>query len=172
MRYIFILLIIFLHVSAIETSENLFQCSKIFQERKGELLVELERIDEQRQALEALKYATDDLLSKREDVIAQREANVSSVLSEIKIKEVSIKKMLDKNSKALKAIKNLKMDKTSQTFAKMKAGSAAQVLSEMKIEDAAKIIMTLKPKTVGKILSKMDAQKASAITLELTKTSK
>ena len=172
MRYIFILLIISLHVSAIETSENLFQCSKIFQERKGELLVELERIDEQRQALEALKYATDDLLSKREDVIEQREANVSKVLNEIKTKEASIKKMLDENSKALKAMKNLKMDKTSQTFAKMKAGSAAQVLGAMKIEDAAKIIMTLKPKTVGKILSKMDAQKASDITLQLTKASK
>ncbi len=168
MRYIFILLLLALHVSAMQTSENVFQCSKIFQERKGELLVELERIDEQRQALESLKYATDDLLSKREDLVAQREANVSKVLNDIKIKEASIKKMLDENTKALQAMKKLKMDKTSQTFAKMKAGSAAQVLSQMKVEDAAKIIMTLKPKTVGKILSKMDAQKASDITLKLT----
>ncbi|MEA3521401.1 MAG: PDP protein [Campylobacterota bacterium] len=168
MKIILILLLISLHVSAIETSKNLFECSKIFQERKGELLVELERIDEQRQALEALQYATDDLITKREAAIEQREANVSAVLSEITAKEASIKKMLDENKQALETMKNLKMDKTSQTFAKMKAGSAAQVLSEMKIEDAAKIMMTLKPKTVGKILSKMDAQKASAITLKLT----
>ncbi|MEA1918425.1 MAG: PDP protein [Campylobacterota bacterium] len=172
MKYILIVVLLALHVKAIETSENLFECSKIFQERKGELLVELERIDEQRQALEALKSATDDLLAKREARIDQRESNVSKVLKEIMTKEASIKKMLDENTQALEAMKNLKMDKTSQTFAKMKAGSAAQVLSEMETGEAVEIIMTLKPKTVGKILSKMDAKKASDITLGLSKTSK
>ncbi|MCD6432757.1 MAG: PDP protein, partial [Sulfurimonas sp.] len=53
-------------LGALETSERLFECSEIFKERKGELLVELERIDEQRQALSALKIATEELLRKKE----------------------------------------------------------------------------------------------------------
>ena len=64
-----ILLIIFilsvLHLSALQTSDRLFDCTEIFKERKSELLVELERIDEQKQALSALKVATEDLLKKK-----------------------------------------------------------------------------------------------------------
>lgn len=40
---------------ALQTSDRLFECTEIFKERKSELLVELERIDEQKQALSALK---------------------------------------------------------------------------------------------------------------------
>ncbi len=152
---------------AIETSENLFECSKIFQERKGELLVELERIDEQRQALEALKIATDELIAKKEAVLEQREDNVSATLQAIEKKEANIKTMLEQNQKALDEIKSLKMDKTSQTFAKMKAGAAAEILSNMSVREAARVMMTLKPKTVGKIFAKMDAKKASEITLAI-----
>ncbi len=158
-----------LPLAAIETSDNLFECSKIFQERKGELLVELERIDEQRQALEALKSATDELLQKREALLESREANVTKTLEVITEKEANIKAMMEKNAQILDEIKNLKMDKTSQTFAKMKAASAAQILENMEIEEAAKVMMTLKPKTVGQILAKMDAAKASQITLMLGK---
>ena len=45
--------------------DKIFECTKIFKERKSELLVELERIDEEKQALEALKTATEELLKKK-----------------------------------------------------------------------------------------------------------
>ncbi|TKI68779.1 PDP protein [Sulfurimonas crateris] len=155
-------------LDALETSDKLFECTEIFKARKSELLVELERIDEQKQALSALKTATEELLVKREAKVSQDEEAVERKLLEISSKENSIKKMLKKNEEILKEIKNLKMDKMSETFAKMKAASAAGVLSEMSPQDAAAILSSLKPKTVGTILSKMDAKKASELTLILS----
>lgn len=156
-------------ISALETSNKLFECTEIFKARKSELLIELERIDEQKQALGALKTATEELLVKREAKASQDEAAVKTKLSEISSKEEAIKKMLQKNEEILKEIKAIKMSKMAETFAKMKAANAADVLSKMESQDAAAILSSLKPKTVGTILSKMDAQKASELTLILSK---
>lgn len=156
-------------LNALETSNKLFECTEIFKARKSELLVELERIDEQKQALSALKTATEELLVKREAKASQDETAVKAKLSEISSKEESIKKILQKNEEILKEIKAIKMSKTAETFAKMKAGNAADILSKMESQDAATILSSLKPKTVGTILSKMDAKKASELTLILAK---
>ncbi|OHD98837.1 MAG: PDP protein [Sulfurimonas sp. RIFCSPHIGHO2_12_FULL_36_9] len=156
-------------LNALETSNKLFECTEIFKARKSELLVELERIDEQKQSLSALKTATEELLVKREAKASQDEAAVKAKLGEISSKEESIKKILQKNEEILKEIKAIKMSKTAETFAKMKAANAADVLSKMESQDAATILSSLKPKTVGTILSKMDAKKASELTLILAK---
>jgi flagellar motility protein MotE (MotC chaperone) len=156
-------------LSALETSDKLFECTEIFKARKSELLIELERIDEQKQALSALKAATEELLVKREAKASQDEAAVKTKLGETSSKEESIKKMLQKNEEILKEIKAIKMSKMAETFAKMKAANAADVLSKMESQDAAAILSSLKPKTVGTILSKMDGQKASELTLILSK---
>lgn len=156
-------------ISALETSNKLFECTEIFKARKSELLVELERIDEQKQALSALKAATEELLVKREAKASQDEAAVKTKLGEISSKEEAIKKMLQKNEELLKEIKAIKMSKMAETFAKMKAANAADVLSKMESQDAAAILSSLKPKTVGTILSKMDGKKASELTLILSK---
>jgi len=154
---------------ALQTSDKLFECTEIFKERKSELLVELERIDEQKQALEALKIATEDLLKQKKEAITQEEEVVNRKLSDISEKEESIKKMLKENKKILAKLTSLKMDKIAQTYAKMKPASASNILSKMGIKEATAILNSLKPKTVGKILSKMDASKASKLTLELVK---
>lgn len=152
---------------ALQTSDRLFDCTEIFKERKSELLVELERIDEQKQALSALKQATEELLKKKESRINQKEEETNKKLLEITQKEDSIKKMLTKNEIILKEVKSTKMSKISQTFAKMKAASASNILSDMDAKEAVAILNSLKPKTVGQILTKMDAKKASALTLLL-----
>ena len=154
---------------ALETSDKLFECTEIFKARKSELLVELERIDEQRQALSALKIATEELLRKKEIKVSQDEEIVSKKLDDITKKENNIKMMLKKNEAVLKKNQDIKMDKIAQTFAKMKAASAANILSDMDEKEASSILSSLKPKTVGKILSKMDAKKASKLTLLLAK---
>ena len=146
---------------ALQTSERLFECTEIFKERKSELLVELERIDEQKQALEALRVATEELLKKKKVAIEQEEEVVDAKLVKITQKENSIKEMLQKNEQILKKLTSTKMDKVAQTFAKMKPASAASILSGMDIKEASNILSSLKPKTVGKILSKMDSKKAS-----------
>ncbi len=166
-----IFLLIFFTISslvAIQTSDRLFDCTEIFKERKSELLVELERIDEQKQSLSALKVATEELLKKKEIKVAQQEEIVNRKLAEITQKEESIKTMLLKDEEVLKEIKKLKMTKIAQTFAKMKAGSAANILSGMDSHEAVLILHSLKPKTVGQILTKMDAKKASELTVILS----
>ena len=50
----------------LQASSELYECTKVFEERKQELILELERIDEQEQALNALKDATEELLKKKE----------------------------------------------------------------------------------------------------------
>ncbi|MFA6192832.1 MAG: PDP protein [Sulfurimonas sp.] len=169
MKVLLLLIVALSSLFSLQTSEKLFECTEIFKERKSELLVELERIDEQKQALDALKSATEELLKKRETQITQKEESVNNKLTEISQKEESIKSMLTKNETALKEMKDLKMNNISQTFAKMKAASAAAILSDMNATEAITILGSLQPKTVGQILTKMDAKKASELTAILNK---
>ena len=125
---------------SLQTSEKLFECTEIFKERKSELLVELERIDEQKQALSALQAATEELLRKKETKLSAQEEIVDKKLADITKKETSIKNMLTKNEEILKEIKNLKMSKIAQTFAKMKPASSANILSDMDAKEAVAIL--------------------------------
>jgi flagellar motility protein MotE (MotC chaperone) len=94
---------------------------------------------------------------------------VNDQLEQITQKEESVKKTLARNSAVLDETKSLKMTKTAQTFAKMKAGSAANILSNMSADEAVMILQSLKAKTVGQILTKMDPQKASELVVLLGK---
>ncbi len=154
---------------SLQTSDRLFECTKIFKERKNELLVELERIDEQKQALSALKTATEELLKQKERKLSIQEEELDAKLTEVSQKEANIKNMLEKNEAALKELKSIKMSKIAQTFSKMKPAAASGILSDMSAEEAKMILQSLKPKVVGKILTKMDAKKASELTQLLAK---
>lgn len=166
---LFLVALMTIQLFALETSDKLFECTEIFKQRKSELLVELERIDEQKQALESLKTATEALLKEKETKLNQQEEEVNSKLDEISKREKNVKIMLDKNQKILAELKSTKMNQVAQTYAKMKPGSAANILSQMEVEESANILRALKPKTIGKILSKMDPQKASSLTQLLVK---
>jgi flagellar motility protein MotE (MotC chaperone) len=169
MQKLLLILLCYSSIYAIQTSDKLFECTEIFKERKSELLVELERIDEQKQALSALKSATEELLKQKESKLLLQEEELSQKLEIITQKEANTKKMLEKNKALLKQISETKMNKVAQTFSKMKAGASAAILSDMNATDAVEILQSLKPKAVGKILTKMDAKKASELTLLLSK---
>jgi len=169
MKILLLSILTFSSLFSLQTSDRLFDCTEIFKERKGELLLELERIDEQKQSLSALKTATDNLLKKRELNLSQEKEVVEDKLLKISTKESRVKKMLEENKKILKKIEDIKITKIAQTFSKMKAGIASQILSNMQTKEAATLLQSLKPKTIGQILSKMDAKKASELTLLLSK---
>jgi len=169
MKILLLSILTFSSLFSLQTSDRLFDCTEIFKERKGELLIELERIDEQKQSLSALKTATEDLLKKKEISLSQEKEVVEDKLIAISQKEKSITKMLKENKAILKKIEDIKITKIAQTFAKMKAAVASKILSNMKREEASSILQSLKPKTIGQILSKMDAKKASELTLLLSK---
>lgn len=169
MKYLVLVMFFYMSVFAFEKSDKLFECTEIFKARKGELLIELERIDEQKQALEALKSATEDLLKQKEAKVSYEAEVVEAKKAEILEKESSIKSMLKKNEEVLKQISDIKLNKIAQTFSKMKPAASAKILSDMDNEDAVLILQSLKPKIVGKILTKMDAKKGSALTILLAK---
>ena len=73
MKILLLSILLLSSLNALQTSDRLFECTEIFKERKSELLVELERIDEQKQALSALKTATEELLKKKEVSLNQKE---------------------------------------------------------------------------------------------------
>ena len=131
MKKIVFMVLCYSSLFSLQTSEKLFECTEIFKERKSELLVELERIDEQKQALSALKAATEELLKKKETKLSIQEERVDKKLADITQKETAIKNMLAKNEEILKETKDLKMSKIAQTFAKMKPASSANILSDM-----------------------------------------
>jgi len=64
-KIVTVLLVGFVSLYALETSDKLFECTEIFKARKSELLIELERIDEQKQSLSALKTATEETFEKK-----------------------------------------------------------------------------------------------------------
>ncbi len=169
MKIILLFILSLSPIFGLQTSEKLFECTEIFKERKSELLVELERIDEQKQALGALKTATEELLKNKETKLNEKEEIVNKKLEEISKKEESVKKTLAANEEILKKIKEIKMDKIAQTFAKMKPVAAAKILAGMDSNESTAILSSLKPKTVGQILTKMDEKKASELTKHLSK---
>jgi len=158
------LIISILVVVGLEADSELYDCTKVFEERKQELILELERIDEQEQALNALKEATEELLKRKEAKLSEKETKLNAHESDLKAREEVVSKKLKKTEALLRELKELKMNKISQTYSKMKAQSAADVLSQLKPKEAAGILTTLKPKTMAKILGKMDATKASEMT--------
>ena len=119
---------------SLQTSDRLFECTEIFKERKNELLVELERIDEQKQALRALKVATEELLKLKEEKLSIQEEEIDTKLEDMAQKEKNIQKMMQKNEAALKELKSTKMSKIAQTFSKMKSAAASAILSDMDAE--------------------------------------
>jgi len=142
-------------------------CTQVFEQRKSELLKEIEKIDEARQSFEALQAATNTLFDKQKAKLDGRRDDLNATMKEIAKKEDSIKNMLEENKKLLEAINGAKNDKISETYSKMKDSAAAGILSELSTTEAAAVLFTLQAKKVSKIMAKMDPKKASKITQRL-----
>ncbi|MCX6073186.1 MAG: PDP protein [Campylobacterales bacterium] len=165
-----ILLLSFMSIATLHGAPTKsYECTQIFESRKNELLIELGKIDEQRQSLDALKRATEDLLKKKEAMVQGRGTAVDQKLQEIKTREASIQKILADNKKILEEMKQLKSNKVSQAYTKMKPASSANILAQMGVKEASDILSTLNPKIVSQILGKMDPKKGAEITAALQK---
>lgn len=160
---IFLSIILFVTVVFSETID----CTKVFEERKFELLSEIEVIDEARQSFEALKAATNSLFDKQQISLDKQREDLNATMKSIENKEANIKKMLEENQRLLDAIEGAKNDKISETYSKMKDSSAAGILEELPVDEASAVIFTLPAKKVSKIMAKMDPIKASKITQRL-----
>lgn len=142
-------------------------CTKVFEERKAELLKEIEAIDEARQSFEALKAATNALFDKQKARLDEQRLEINATMRDISQKEENIKAMLEENQKLLDLINGKKEDKIKETYAKMKDSAAAGIIEQLPLEEGAAVIFSLEAKKVSKIMAKMDPQKASDITQRL-----
>ena len=160
-----ILVIAFIFFTAVFA--DTIDCTKVFEERKVELLKEIEKIDEARQSFEALQAATNTLFDKQKAKLDSQRYDLNITMNEIISRENGIKKMIEENKKLLEAINGAKNDKISDTYSKMKDSAAAGILSELSTSEAAAVMFTLQAKKVSKIMAKMDPKKASKITQRL-----
>jgi len=159
--------ILFIIVSMMQilSAENAtVDCNKIFELRKHEIARDLERIEEQKQSLEALKNANEELILKKETQLLKREEEVKVALELVEKTKKEALVIFEDNKKMLADIKEAKDDKLSKTYLKMKDAKAAAILDNMKDYEAALILFNLTPKKISKIMAKMDPINASVIT--------
>ncbi|OPA76030.1 MotE family protein [Campylobacter pinnipediorum] len=162
--YIFIFLYSFVYAD--NTS---IDCNQIFEARKGEILKELDRIDEQRQALEAFRASVKSLYDENLANLNKKESDINATLKIVENKKKEIDALIEKNNKILEELKNMTTDKVSASYAKMKDQAAADILSDMSVAQAASIMYALEPKKISAIMAKMQPNVASNITIMLTK---
>jgi flagellar motility protein MotE (MotC chaperone) len=145
------------------------ECNKIFEQRKSELVLQLERLEEKEQALNALQNANKNVQGQKDQKLTQRLSEVNKVLAEVAKKEQNIKNMLDENKKVLEALEKTKDNKITQSYTKMKPSAAAGILSEMNATSAAGILFNLDVKKISEVLAKMEPKKAAQAVERLKK---
>ncbi len=173
MRIIFTCLTIPMFVFGAATQQkqvlSVDECNKIFEQRKSELALQIERLEEKEQAISALQSASKGVQGQKEQKLTLRLNEVNKALAETAKKEQSIKAMLDENKKILEAIQKTKDEKITQSYTKMKPSAAAGILSEMNATSAASILFNLDAKKMAEVLGKMDAKKAAEAVEKLRK---
>lgn len=157
-------------ISSLFGADNaVIDCNIVFEQRKGEILRELERIDEQQQALQVLQSATQNVLDQREQDLKKREATMAQQQKEVDEKLARIDRLIKQNEEILKQIKGATQSKIGETYTGMKDSKSAAILQTLPDDEAAEILFTLDTKVMSKILAKMDPQKAATLTTMLQK---
>jgi len=144
-------------------------CTQVFEARKGELLHEVEKIDESRQSFEALQAATNALFEKQKNALKEKESALAKTKAEIDAKEKQISVMLEENKKLLEQVEAKKNDKVDETYVKMKDAAAAAIVEKLPVHEGAAMLFGLPPKKVSQIMGKMNPQIASEIMQQLKK---
>ncbi|MBE2984133.1 5'-nucleosidase [Campylobacter sp. RM9344] len=144
-------------------------CTQIFEARKAEILKEVERIDEERQALEAFRASTQAAYESSMAKLSKKEADINATMRVVDQKRREIDERVAQNEEILKELRTMTTDKVSESYAKMKDQSAADVLSQMSRAQAATIMYALEPKKISTVMAKMEPKVASEITILLTK---
>jgi len=162
------LLFISLFANNLQKEESkLVNCYKIFDQRKGELEMQVEQIQEQQQAFQALKDASMNILKKKEAKIKKMQTEVNATLAKIETTKKSNEELLKKYQQILAQIKSATTSKLVISYAKMRAGNAANIISALDTNTSLEILSKLSPKVLSKIFAKMDPQKAAFLTEKL-----
>lgn len=150
-------------------AKDLVDCNAVFEQRKGEILRELDRLDEEQQAFTLYKDAQLALIQKKERKLSQKLSEVNATLQKVTRTKQEIVALYEKNKKLLDEIKKAKDDKITASYLKMKDSKAAAILDAMPRPKAAHILFNLTPKKIAKVMAKMDPNIASEVTTLLQK---
>ncbi len=175
MRKILLMGLILQALFSEEATQELLQCSAIFESKKAELKDDLRRLSEKEQSLRILQTENARLLDEKTDLLNQKEKEVEEKLKNLAAKEEAfktlqaeekkrLKNLVEENEEILRGIKQAKDSKIGETYSKMKDSKSALILENLPTQNALEILMALKPQELGKILAKMDPKKAAALT--------
>ncbi|AFI05531.1 MotE family protein [Helicobacter cetorum] len=171
-----VLISLFLQILlATDKTQELLQCSVIFESKKAELKDELRQLSEKEQSLRVLQTENARLLQEKSDLLAQKEQEVDEKLKSLQAKEEAFKtlqakekkrieNLIEEDEQILREIKQAKASKIGETYSKMKDSKSALILENLPTQNALEILMALKPQELGKILAKMNPQKAADLT--------
>jgi len=163
-RYLFSLL---LFLTLLDANKDLLDCDSVFEQRKDELLREMERIDEREQEFRAYQEASKALMEQKNKKLSQKLNELNEKLAKSEATKKEIIKLYEDNKKLLSEINEAKDDKISNAYLKMKDKKAAKILDDMTRAEAAEILFNLTPKKISKIMEKMNPANASDVTLLL-----
>jgi len=163
-----IMLFLFSPLFAVD-NQQLIDCYKIFDQKRAELEAKAEALIEQQEALESLKNTYMALMKKKEKELKLKEQELNATLQKITQQKQEIQNLIKKYQDILKQIKEAKLDKITESYAKMRPKNAAQILENMKPQDAIEILQKLPPRILSKIFAKMDPAKAAMYTQMLQK---
>ncbi len=158
--------LVFLFLGTLLCAETI-DCTKVFEDRKSELLREVEKIDEARQSFEALQAATNALFEKQKASLQEKQSGLEKTKKEIEAKEKQIASMLEENKKLLDLVESKKNEKMDETYVKMKDGAAAAIVEKLPTHEAAAVLFGLPAKKISQVLAKMNPQIAADITQRL-----
>ncbi|MGL2900853.1 MotE family protein [Helicobacter pylori] len=158
-----------------EATQELLQCSAIFESKKAELKDDLRQLSEKEQSLRILQTENARLLDEKSDLLNKKEKEIDEKLKNLAAKEEAfktlqteekkrLKNLIEENEDILREIKQAKDSKIGETYSKMKDSKSALILENLPTQNALEILMALKPQELGKILAKMDPKKAAALT--------
>ncbi|WQW49778.1 MotE family protein [Helicobacter pylori] len=175
MRKILLMGLILQALFSEEVTQELLQCSAIFESKKAELKDDLRQLSEKEQSLRILQTENARLLDEKSDLLNKKEKEIDEKLKNLAAKEEAfktlqteekkrLKNLIEENEGILREIKQAKDSKIGETYSKMKDSKSALILENLPTQNALEILMVLKPQELGKILAKMDPKKAAALT--------
>ncbi|CAK00089.1 MotE family protein [Helicobacter acinonychis] len=158
-----------------EATQELLQCSAIFESKKAQLKDDLRQLSEKEQSLRILQTENARLLEEKNESLNQKEKEIEEKLKNLTAKEEAFKNLqaaekkrlenlLKEDEEILRQIKQAKEGKIGEAYSKMKDSKSALILENLPVQNALEILMALKPQELGKILAKMDPKKAAALT--------
>ncbi|MDR0747463.1 MAG: PDP protein [Helicobacteraceae bacterium] len=139
-------------------------CNAIFEARKGEIFVEIDRLDVKKSEFDALKAATERVMIEKDEALRKKEAEIDEKLKRIEEINEEIKQRQKANETVLDQIRELKDAKLAGLYGGMKPGSAGDIMNSLDPYLAAEILSQLDGKIAAGIIARMEPSSAAAIT--------